>query len=341
LNTSWQAQLKGNSVDWLLEAEPPGVRFLALRDLLDADDSDSKLRSARKSAHKSGPIARILNKMEPAGYWVRPGPGYTAKYRSAVWSLTMLAQLGASADEDKRIQRACAYILDHALIENGRFTATGTPSGGICCLQGNLCWALMTLGYDDPRLKEAFDWMARLVTGEGIAPAAERRAPVRYCGGDCGPDFACAYNEKRSCAWGAVKVMLAFGSLPTERRTPIIQRAMQRGVDFLLGIDPALAAYPTRAGLKPSREWWKFGFPVFYVTDLLQIVEAMTALGLARDPRLSHAVTLIREKQDVNGRWALDHDYAGKTWVSFGAKRRPNKWVTLRALRVLKAVDGG
>lgn len=28
--------------------------------------------------------------------------------------------------------------------------------------------------------------------------------------------------------------------------------------------------------------------------------------------------------------------YAGKTWVDFGPKKMPNKWVTWRALRVLK-----
>lgn len=36
----------------------------------------------------------------------------------------------------------------------------------------------------------------------------------------------------------------------------------------------------------------------------------------------------------------LDHDYIGKTWVDFGPKRQPNKWVTLRALRVLKSAAG-
>ncbi len=30
---SWQTQLKGDSVAWLLEKDDPGVRYLALRDL--------------------------------------------------------------------------------------------------------------------------------------------------------------------------------------------------------------------------------------------------------------------------------------------------------------------
>jgi hypothetical protein len=74
------------------------------------------------------------------------------------------------------------------------------------------------------------------------------------------------------------------------------------------------------------------------VTDLLQIVEALVALGYGRDPRLGNALQIIRDKQDAQGRWALDYDYAGKTWVDFGPKKQPNKWVTLRALRVLKSV---
>ena len=47
------------------------------------------------------------------------------------------------------------------------------------------------------------------------------------------------------------------------------------------------------------------------------------------------------EKQDAHGRWALEYDYAGKTWVDFGAKRQPNKWVTVRALRAVKECVGG
>ena len=108
--------------------------------------------------------------MEEDGFWVKPGPGYNPKYRSTVWAITALAQLGASATEDERIARACRYLLDHALSPHGQFTATGAPSGTIDCLQGNLCAALMDLGCEDPRLERAFDWLARSVTGEGIAP---------------------------------------------------------------------------------------------------------------------------------------------------------------------------
>ena len=131
--------------------------------------------------------------------------------------------------------------------------------------------------------------------------------------------------------------MLALGKWPVERRTPLIERAIQQGVAFLFSTDPATADYPTGWSDKPSGNWWKFGFPVFYVTDLLQTVEALVGFGYGDDPRLANALTLIRDKQDAQGRWALEYDYAGKTWIDWGVKKQPNKWVTLRALRTLKA----
>jgi len=60
----------------------------------------------------------------------------------------MLAQLGADCAADERIGRAGGYLVDHALARTGQCTASGAPSGTAGCLQGNLCWALVTLGYD-------------------------------------------------------------------------------------------------------------------------------------------------------------------------------------------------
>jgi hypothetical protein len=275
--------------------------------------------------------------MDPAGFWVEPGPGYNPKYRSTVWALILLSQLGASAAADERIARACAYVLDHALTNFGQFTGSGTSSGTADCLQGNLCEAMLGLGYADSRLDAAFEWMARSVTGEGVAPLTDREAPLRYyASGKTGPLFSCGANNRLPCAWGAAKVMLAFSRLPHERRTPLIERAIAEGVEFLLGNDPAKAMYPNGYSDKPSGNWWKFGFPVFYVTDLLQIVEALVALGFGGDARLANAIQMVIDKQDPQGRWALEYDYTGKTWVDFGEKKQPNAWVTVRALRALK-----
>jgi hypothetical protein len=333
---TWKAQLNADPLPWLLDVESPDVRYVALRDLVGLEHGDPELRAARKRAYRLGPIATVLDAMHADGYWEAPGPGYNPKYTATVWSLILLAQLGASIECDRRIRTACAYVLEHTLTTGGQFSASGAPSGTADCLQGNLCWALLELGCDPARLDDAFDWMARTVTGEGLS-ALGSKDPQRYYAGKCGPTFACGSNNKLPCAWGGAKVMQAFARLPREHRTAVIERAIEVGAEFLLGVDPATARYPTGYAAKPSSNWWKFGFPVFYVADILQIVEALVGLGYARDPRLANALALIRAKQDDLGRWPLDYDYAGKTWGDYGPKKAPNKWVTLRALRVLKA----
>jgi hypothetical protein len=298
---------------------------MAMHDVLGLPEDDPELRRARKAAHTRGPIAAILAAMDPAGFWEKPGPGYSPKYRSSVWSLVLLAQLGARLEEDRRLETAAKYIIDHALTPGGQFTASTAPSGTADCLQGNLLWALVEMGCTDDRLNAAAEWAARSVTGEGIAAAQERTAAVRYyAAGKCGPTFACSANNKLPCAWGGVKVMLALGRWPAPR-TPLLKRALAHGAKFLLGSDPATARYPTWGGGRPSRNWWKFGFPVFYVSDILQNAEALAAAGHARDPRLARAIDLIYEKQDEHGQWSLEYDYPGKTWGDFGRKNEPNK----------------
>ncbi len=331
---------------WLLDPADPGPRYLALRDLLRLPVDDPELLAARAAAHAAPPIATILDAMHPDGYWDKPGSGYGPKYRSAVWALIALAQVGASAADDSRIGRAAAHLLDHGLTPGGQFSCapSGAPSGTIDCLQGNMLAALLDLGQDDPRLAgdprldTAFDWMARTVTGEGIAPAGDRSTPLRYYAYKSGPLFQCGVNAHLPCAWGGVKVMLAFGKLPAARRTPLIDDAIRQGAEYLLSIDPATGDYPHADSDQPSGNWWKFGFPVFYVADILQVVEALAALGYGDDPRLANALALVCAKADTDGRWPLEHHYNGKMsdGVAFGRKGQANKWVTIRALRVIR-----
>jgi hypothetical protein len=70
---------------------------------------------------------------------------------------------------------------------------------------------------------------------------------------------------------------------------------------------------------------------------VLQNLEALAALGKAQDSRLANAMKLVESKQDTCGRWQMEYSYNGKTWVDVEKKGQPSKWVTLRALRVLKA----
>ena len=334
---AWQDQLRGDSVSWLLEPDDPGVRYLALRDLLDRPADDPELVAARQEAHERGPIADRPD---------RDGAG------------GLLGGAGSGLQPEVPLHR----LVDHAAGATGRQGRTGRAhrprvrlpagscadtSGAVHLVRravrhGRLSPGQPVLGAHRAGLRRctagaAFDWMARSVTGEGIAPNSERDAAVRYYAGKCGPRFACGANNKLPCAWGAAKVMLAFGAWPAARRTPVIDRAIHKASSSCWASIRQAPRTPSGWTDKPSSSWWKFGFPVFYVTDILQIVEALGALGCGRDPRLANALKLVRDKQDAQGRWALEYDYAGKTWVDFGPKKQPNKWVTLRACRALKA----
>ena len=339
MTQEWLKRLNDDPMPWLLEddAGNPGVRYLALTQLLDKPSDDAEVLDARRAVMSTRPVPIILEAQEPEGYWEEPGPGYRPKYRSIVWSVSMLAQLGADGS-DPRIQKACEYLLEHAIDKNCAFSASATQGGAILCLMGNLSAALLDLGWlADARLGGAIEWMARVVTGEGIAPREEQDAPVRYLkSATCAPGFCCSANDSKPCAWGAVKVMMAFSKLPHDARTPLIQRAIDTGLEFLLSKDPAVADYPMGYSTKPSRSWFQFGFPVFYVTDVLQNLEALTSFGYGTDPRLAAAMDLVSSKQDGDGRWKMEYTYNGKTWVDIEEKWKPSKWVTLRALRALR-----
>lgn len=209
----------------------------------------------------------------------------------------------------------------------------------IHCLQGNLAAACIDLGWlGDARLEEAIDWLARSITGDGVAPATDKDAPAHYYrSGNSGPGFLCSANLHLPCAWGVVKAMLALGKIPEAQRSPAVRKAIAAGVEFLLSRDPAIADYPMAYATKPSESWFRFGYPLGYVTDVLQNLETLVALGYGADPRLKAALDLVRSKQDAQGRWLMKYTYNGKMWADIETPHAPSKWVTLRALRVLRS----
>ncbi len=207
-------------LSWLLEkdAENPGVRYFALKELVDSESSD--LKAAQEAVMTSGPVPTILENQHPDGYWVKPG--YLPKYNGTMWSIIFLAQLGADG-HDPRIQKACEHLFDYATAEHGGLSMDGRNSGLIHCLQGNLCAALIDFGYlGDERLQAALEWLARSITGEGIAPNTDKKAPVHYLkSANSGPGFLCSANNQLPCAWGAVKAMWALSKVPVGERTAV------------------------------------------------------------------------------------------------------------------------
>jgi hypothetical protein len=131
--------------------------------------------------------------------------------------------------------------------------------------------------------------------------------------------------------------LLALALLPQEKRSEQIRKAIDIGADFFLSGDPSKADFPGHRLGAPDKRWWQFRFPSFWGSDILQIAEALTLLDYGGDPRLANTLDLIRSKQDEQGRWQLEWvDHSHKMWVKYGTLNQPNKWVTLRAMRVLK-----
>jgi hypothetical protein len=63
--------------------------------------------------------------------------------------------------------------------------------------------------------------------------------------------------------------------------------------------------------------------------------------GAAPDPRLGEAIEHVRSKRQDSGRWLLDWSPTGKVWFEVDDDEdSPSRWITLRALRVLKWWEG-
>ncbi len=323
----WKAQLNADPLPWLLEPDDanPGVRYFALRDLLDRPANDPELVAAQAAVMQSGPVPAILDAQEPDGYWVKPGAGYAPKYQGTLWSVLFLAQLGADG-RDTRVRRAVDYVFAHAQTKAGAFSCNGTPSAAIHCLWGNVVRALLDLGFwGDARLEKAVDALARSITGDGYT---DYRSALQA------PGFVCGANYGLPCGWGAVRAQWALNRVPAAGRTPAVEAGVKASIDFLLSYDVARADYPYKDRISSS--WFRFGYPLGYVTDVLLNLEALAEAGCGGDPRVQGAIDLVLSRQDEQGRWKMEYSYQGKMWIDIEKKGRPSKWVTLRALRALK-----
>jgi hypothetical protein len=361
--TSWKDRLNGDPVPWLLENDrsQPAIRYYALRDILGRDENDSEVKAAKAAIMTSGPVPVILAAQHPEGCW-----GKRPRYTGTMPALFYMAQFGADG-ADPRIRAGCEIVLSRYIASNGAplggLSLKGTPSGFNYCTASMMGSALIDFGWlNDQRLQRAMEWLAQTITGEGMAYASNRDANTRHDkSGNSSPPFACSSrNANLPCAWGAINAMIALSKVPQAQRTRNMHEAIKRGVDFLLSRDPAVADYPFGRGNRPSSRWFKFSYPL-RAADVLQNLEVLAALGQAENPKLANALNLVISKQNQQGRWLLERTYKELadtqekkvfywyqnvvrlyiTYKELGdiqeKKGQPSKWITLRALRVLKA----
>jgi len=318
---------------WLLEDENPSVRYLTLTKLLDVSETDPAVLAARRAIMETGAVPRLLADQAPAGHWGMPDRLYTDKYHGTAWRLLLLAELCADGDHPA-VHAACQFILNQSqeTTDGGFAMHTAAKTGGgrasevIPCLTGNMVWSLIKLGYGaDPRVQRGIDWITRFQRfDDGVDEAPHGSLYYRYeiCFG------------KHSCHMGVVKALKALSAVPAAARSDAVNSTIAGGVEYLLAHHLYRQSHDLGKVAKPG--WLRFGFPLMYQTDVLEILDILAGLGL-RDPRMDDALSVVAGKQGPDGRWSLGSALeSDRLPAQFETKGEPSKWITLRAARVLK-----
>jgi hypothetical protein len=334
--SDWKSMLKADATDWLLEKDNPSVRYFALSQLLNESQTSPEAQAAKKEIMLAGVVPKILAKQHDGGYWEAPEKFYTAKYRGTVWQLIILAELGADGN-NPRVKKACEFILENSQDhKSGGFSAWlsvkvggGRYSGVLPCLTGNMVWSLIRLGFlDEPRVQRGIDWIVqyqRFDDGEAWPPKVWPYEKATTCFG------------KHSCHMGVVKTLKALAEIPAEQRSAGAADTIERGVEYLLKHHIYKRSHNLSRMSKSG--WLRFGFPLMYQTDVLEILGILTKLGV-KDERMQEAVDLVLSKQDEQGRWKLENTFNGRFQTSIEQKGANSKWVTLNALKALKRFYG-
>ncbi len=328
-------RLKADLLSWLLDEDNPSVRYFALVDLLNTPARDKSVRAAKKAIMEEGAVPSILAGQRPGGFWEKAEDFYQrTKYRGTVWQLIMLAELGADG-KDPRVRNACEFVLRSSQDRrSGGFSYVGSARGGayhsavIPCLSGNMVWSLIRLGYlGDPRVERGIEWLTTYARFDDRIPRAAAGWPY----------------EKRETCWGrhtchsgAIKILKALAEIPEEKRSSDVRRTLEAGAEHFLAHHVFKRSHNLSRVVKPK--WAALGFPTMWDGDALEAFGILAKLGY-RDQRMQDAADLILSKQDAAGRWSLENTYNGRFRVDIEKKGEPSKWVTLLALKALRAYD--
>jgi hypothetical protein len=197
--------MKPESTTWLHEGGA-GERYAALTRLLGAAPDAPEVQEARRAIMTEGPVPRILAAQQADGHWDGPDRSCAAKYRGTVWTMLILAKLGADGS-DARVRAACEAVLAGAQdpdsggfsYKPGKKAGSGLHSCVIPCLTGNLVFSLVRFGMlDDSRVQRAVDWITtcqRFDDAEGDAPTGWPYERLEMCWG------------RHTCSMGVIEAL--------------------------------------------------------------------------------------------------------------------------------------
>jgi hypothetical protein len=333
----WASVLRANPTEWLLTSRDPAVRYFTLTDVLDRPVGDPEVCAARAAIMDSPLVHLTLKRQKCDGRWGRRRRAYD----ETVWRLLLLGEVGATPNEAIRL--GCEYVTSAGQISDGGFSYNGETNGILPCFTANAIQFLVNFGYaDDPRVQKAVDSLVQQQLDEGGWLCTGR------------------VRKSSSCLWGTAKALRTFRSLPADLRSPLVEQAERQAVDLLL--DLGLYRANPRDWGSPHRHWFLVGFPLLMESDILEMLTLVAPFVEPDEPRIQEGLDLVLAKQDAHGRWPLEKTiYIRNTgeilWQladevdrrrliarrndptavePLGALGRPNPWVTLDALRMLK-----
>jgi len=331
---TWKTLLKDDQTQWLLNPENPCIRYWALQDLEGYPSDNPKVVKAHEMVMEAPEVKAILATQHPEGFWVHDEDMYLPKYKATTHQLLILAELGAK--KTLAIEKALEKIFNFQrtsghFLTNIPKTLKGRSSviKDGCCLDGNILFYMVHFGYlEDLRIRHLIDFTVDYYDDDNAGWRC-RAYPIN-------PDGVFPKN----CYMGATKVLKAFSIIPEDKRTAEIKSMIKREVENVLENYIYKYLRNSDGSRKDKAGWKRFGFPLFYQSDALEVLDTLTRLCV-RDGRMESALELVKEAQRNDGKWLLKNTFNGKMWVDIEEKNKPSKWITLRAMRVLKRFYGG
>ena len=335
------------ALDWLLEDDAPGVAYLARTRLLGESAGSRRVAALLRRCNEYPPVARMLERIDDA-----IAAGNYQKYEGAHWTLIFLADMLAEppSPNDRRVKRLCDHVLATQL-EEGGFSPSGTPRYEIVCLTANLLRALVHFGYGrDPRVVRGYERLADRILPHGGVPCIALAGSLHT---------ACKMTLPQTLRCLAAAPPGASKSRMKQLRDLVIRQML--AVRVYQYFRPDAAAFHEARAHKPKGvsertirlqwieshpvpdnqlvakpSWKRFGFPRSYNPDLLEGMFALAEAGTTCDPAMDDALEHIEKKRLKDGRWKMDDSLNGKMLANVEQRGRPSKWVTLRAMIVLK-----
>jgi hypothetical protein len=277
-------------------------------------------------------VKTVLKAQKGEGYWGNYNDMYNPKYSATTHTLLILAELGAK--RIPKIERAIEHIFmfqrdsghflgDLPKTEKGK--ASIVKDG--CCLDGNILYYLIHFGYlGDERTEKLIDFQVEYHSDD-VGGWKCRAFPI---------DKSTVFPE--NCYMGGVKMLRALAKIPKAQRSGDLDRIINQEVDIIF--ENGIFRYLRKpdGSRKEKAGWKRFGFPLFYQSDILEVLDVLTELGV-KDERMQESIDLVISSQQ-EGRWLLKNTYNGKMFCEIDEKNKPSKWITLRAARVLKRYFG-